>query len=163
MDSSRIDWEPHDRHWIRLRGPWEAVRIDDEGREAPAERIRLPADWQAFCTAGEGEARFTRRFQQPTNLDAEEHVVVTLTNVNTDVVATLNGQSVAPLTTPLGTPDCWPAESCLSYDVTHLLRPTNVLSLQLPVPSPEQSTRVGLHDPVLLEIISLDESVESSE
>ena len=151
-----MKWEPYDRHWIRLRGPWKVVRLDPDGAEGIPESIRLPSDWSLVCQEGGGVARFSRRFQRPTHLDADERVTVTMTNVNTDVKAALNGRSVAPLAVPLGDPECWPAAACRSFDVSDVLEVTNMLSLELRLPSVDDSPRMGLHEPVLLEIVTLD-------
>ena len=155
-----MDWEPHDRHWIRLRGPWEAVQVDADGREGPAERIRLPADWGPYCRRSNSTVRFLRRFQQPTHLDPEERVLVTLTNFRTNVHATLNGRTIVPLDVPLGEPECWPAENSLSFDVTDVLETTNLLGLELQLPADESSAHTGLHEPVLLEIVTPDTPAE---
>ena len=83
-------------------------------------------------------------------------MLITLTNLNMTLTASLNGQRLAPLDVPLGEPECWPAETCLSFDVTEMLETTNVLGLELQLPLGESSVQAGLHEPVLLEIVTPD-------
>jgi len=150
----QFDSEPYDRHWIRLRGPWDVSSVAESGTDS-VERVRLPADWRTLFGEQTGTACFQRRFQCPTHLDDDERVCVTLLDVRAQVHCQLNGQDVPPLAAPLGDPGCWPAESCLSFDLTDLLQPSNQLRLALTV---EQlpADPVGLHEPVLLEIVTLD-------
>jgi hypothetical protein len=150
-----MDWEPHDRHWIRLRGPWEVCWIE-EGTPQPTSRVKLPATWQELFGERAGTARFVRRFQAPARLDPDERVCITLLDAGGEIRCRVNGILVEPLAVPLGDPACWPHERCLSFDVTDLLQPSNRLTLDVTVRD-AAAPNAGLHQPVLLEIVTLDE------
>jgi len=159
MNDDPLLWEPYDRHWIRLRGPWEVEWMaPPPGERASADvatgRVRLPTAWSELFGDRGGTARFSRRFQQPTNLDADERVLVTLSEVRCKVTALLNGSPVSPLTLPVGDPESAPGDDTLSFEITSLLQPTNRLTLELMVEDPEKHEKpCGLWRPVLLEII----------
>lgn len=150
-----MDWEPYDRHWIRLRGPWEVCWLEN-GTPQPPRRVKLPAAWNELFGERTGTARFVRRFQSPAALDPDERVCLTLVDVAADVHCRINDVPVAPLATPLGDPGCWPHERCLSFDVTDLLRLSNRLTLDMTVDD-AAGLNAGLHRPVLLEIVTLDD------
>lgn len=151
-----MDWEPHDRHWIRLRGPWEVTWINADGTAEPAERISLPADWRTLFGDRLGTARFIRVFQKPTQLDADERVCITLSHVGAGVRCRFNDVAITPLPTPLGDATCWPDEDCCSFDVTDYLHPTNRLTFEITVKT-TVAAPVGLHAPVLMEIVAICE------
>ena len=151
-----MDWEPHDRHWIRLRGPWRVSWIAADGTARSAQRVTLPSDWKSFAAEHCGTGRFERTFQKPTQLDADERVCITLTNVGADVQCQINGVPVPRLPTPLGDATCWPADECCSFDVTEHLQSTNRLTLEMRVPE-ATPLPVGLHEPVLIEIVTPDD------
>lgn len=65
-------------HSIRLRGPWECQVLESlpsEGTTAkagPLGRVTMPCDWSSTLGADfHGRVRFTRKFNQPTNLGSE--------------------------------------------------------------------------------------------
>ena len=150
-----MDWEPPDRHWIRLRGPWEVCWLG-EGTPHPPDRVKLPAAWSEVFGRRAGTARFVRRFQAPTGLDHDERVCITLLEFEGDARCSVNDTTVEPLAVPLGDPGCWPHERCLSFDITGLLQPSNQLTLDITVEDAD-APNAGLHQPVLLEIITPDE------
>jgi hypothetical protein len=160
MSDDPLLWEPYDRHWIRLRGPWDVTWLaPPPDNTMPAavtsERVRLPAAWHELFGKRVGTARFSRRFQQPTNLDAEERVLVTLCEVRCEVRAKLNASPLIPLDTPIGDPASAACEDTLSFEITPLLQPSNLLTLELTVHAPEKRERsCGLWRPVLLEVIT---------
>jgi hypothetical protein len=82
---------------IRLRGPWECER------------------------AGAGGARFTRRFNQPTNLEAHERVWLVFERVGQAAWAMLNGQPLAQLD---------PTSESNRVEITPVLAPHNVLAIE---------------------------------
>lgn len=149
-----MDWEPHDRHWIRLRGPWDVSWRDDAGGLVEKRRVRLPVSWQELIGCRGGTATFRRRFQQPSQLDTNERVCITVTNAHARVCCTLNNAPVSQLPQPLGTPDCWPAGACSSFDVTAHLQLANELMLEVTVDG-TSSLLAGLHEPVLIEIVTV--------
>ncbi|MCA9074296.1 MAG: hypothetical protein KDA93_04625 [Planctomycetaceae bacterium] len=156
MSDVPLLWEPYDRHWIRLRGPWDITWHDGEGGIESPRRVKLPASWSELFENRSGTARFERRFQRPTNLDADERVVITICEVKCTVMAMLNNETLSPLREPLGDPANVPGKDPLSFDVTDLLRSTNLLSLELSVSEPISSeTPCGLWQPVFLEVITL--------
>lgn len=148
--------EPHDRHWIRLRGYWEYCTVSGDGRPEEQGRIKLPAAADAFPPNMRGSVRLSRRFQMPTNLDAQERVCITLSDASPDMSACLNGERLRALPQPLGDPSCWPADRCVSFDVTEQLRSRNTLTLTIEVDDSKQR-RTGLEKPVLLEIVTPDD------
>ncbi|MBX3437252.1 MAG: hypothetical protein KF861_07175 [Planctomycetaceae bacterium] len=160
--SEPLDWEPYDRHWIRLRGPWDVLWISpfDEALSSLQERsrrVKMPADWRSLFGERSGTARFSRRFQRPTNLDDDERIVVTLCGVRCAVNASLNGSSLSPLTRPLGDPACKPCEDSQSFDITDRLVLSNQLQLDLTVSKTALATGpCGLWQPVFLEVITAE-------
>lgn len=150
----QIDSEPHDRHWIRLRGPWEVTWCGSSASSS-GKRVKLPLDWRTLFGEQTGTAQFRRRFQTPSQLGELEHVCITLFEVQAHARCEVNGHVVPALEAPLGSPECWPAKSCLSFDITEHLQSSNQLTLELTVdefpPLP-----IGLHEPVLLEIVTLE-------
>jgi hypothetical protein len=159
MDDA-LDWEPYDRHWIRLRGPWDVAWIearDDahEGERPLCQRVRLPAGWLEIFGNRTGTARFVRRFQCPTGLDRDERVLVTLCDVRCRVSAQLNDAVLMPLEEPVGDEASSPCEDSLSFEITPLLQPRNRLSLELTVGHAHLAAApCGLWRPVLLEIVT---------
>jgi hypothetical protein len=153
--SIAMDREPWDRHWIRLRGPWEVAWLEGASYGPPT-TAKLPAPWIALFGPRAGTARFIRRFQAPARLDPDERVCVTLCGVGGEVAFWINNIPLTPLKTPLGEPDCWPHERCLSFDITALLRRSNRLTLEITVRDPAAPDS-GLHQAVLLEIVTLDD------
>lgn len=155
-DTDAIRMEPHDRHWIRLRGPWDVAWVNEAGDEQNAQRVKMPASWQSLFGERTGTAIFRRRFQRPTGLDPEERVCVTLRSVGADIRCVINQLAVDALPAPLGDASCWPGDNCLSFDVTEQLETSNLLQLTLETKE-LSSTPAGLHEPVLLEIVTLDD------
>lgn len=157
MSDDPLQWEPYDRHWIRLRGPWKVIwrGIDDQAEST--RRVKLPASWIELFGGEQGTARFERRFQRPTNLDVDERVVISLCEVNCSVTAWVNDHELPPLKEPLGDPANVPCQDPVSFDVTNLLEPSNQLTLELSVSNTVSSeNNCGLWQPVLLEVITLD-------
>jgi beta-galactosidase/beta-glucuronidase len=127
-------------HVIRLRGPWELAPLsndkasNDEASDeslAPAAaeacRVEVPGDWCAALGADfVGTARYTRRFNCPTNLDPHERVWLALDAVDHQARVTLNGQPLGSLTGSLAT---------ARFDITAALAPHNTLSVDVSLPS----------------------------
>lgn len=153
-----MDWEPYDRHWIRLRGPWEVAWLAADGGTDPQQtavrRVTLPASWQELFGQCGGTARFRRRFQRPTGLDPDERVRIVLEDVGGSIAARLNDVPLSPLYD-----EDEPEKMC--FDVTDLLQFTNLLTLDITFdPSGSEPSHGGLWRPVLIEILMLDDEVE---
>ena len=153
-------------HRIRLVGPWdftwrEAPESDDGPDELEPRSINptrtgsvpMPCDWQALFGTAAGCATFSRRFHRPTNLDANEQVVIILTGVGGGGKLSLNGSVLTEFTSTTE-----PVEA----DVTDRLLPFNVLEVSIhfrPATAPEPATGPpnpgGLFAPVVLEIRQL--------
>jgi hypothetical protein len=144
-------------HTIRLRGPWEyqplarAVLLADgsvslDERDLPAgDTIVLPADWGEILGSDfRGLVRFTRRFTQPTGLDATTRVWLMIEDVDWQGTVALNGQqlghiqlaetSPAPClpVAPSLRPAIPPPTSCPArFDITSLLQPRNELTIDV--------------------------------
>ncbi len=163
MDDEPLLWEPYDRHWIRLRGPWDVSWInpppggDDPPPGVASGRVILPANWRDLFGDRPGTARFCRRFQRPSNLDPEERVLITLCEVRCRVRAVLNDTVLSPIDEPIGDPASAPCEESLSFDMTDAMSQANRLVLDLTVEGTETDEGpCGLWRPVLLEIITPD-------
>ncbi len=147
-----MDPEPLNQHSIRLRGPWDVEWLSGN-RGGPSastpdvRQVKLPADWRQLFGERSGLARFRRRFQRPTGLEAHTRVLIVVERVGGEVTLTL-GQ------TPIPVLDFDEDSQRLRFDVTGHLQPTNVLTLDI---SCDLSTREtgtgGLWRPVLIEIL----------
>lgn len=87
---------------MRLAGPWRyEVLARYKGAEAPltgaatSGTARLPGDWSRELGAEfRGRVRYTRAFNQPTNLDPHEHVWLVIDGVDAAAAVVLNGQEL---------------------------------------------------------------------
>lgn len=104
----------------------------------------MPAGWQDLFGDWTGRARFTRRFNRPTNLEPHERVLIVLEHPVGRADVQLNGRT-------LGTAQH--GEESARFDVTGILRPMNVLVIDVEVNS--QHARAGeLWEAVVIEIQS---------
>ena len=122
-------------HVIRLRGPWEIeplARFVEAGAGEHGEvtgdlpaggKTLVPGDWAELLGADFlGRARYTRRFNCPTNLDPHERVWLVFDGVNEEAQVTLNGQPLGQFT----------AGQCPHpFEITRLLVPHNVLVVEV--------------------------------
>lgn len=128
-------------HRMHLKGPWEVRRLD---REEASRRVVMPTDWRALFGDQSTRAEFRRKFNQPTNLEAHEHVWIVLEGIRGDATVRLNGHLLGTIsheTTQAG------------FEITSFLRLHNELVVELsfaPDQHPEQLG--GLFGPVVLEI-----------
>jgi hypothetical protein len=97
-------------HIIRLRGPWE--------------RQLLP----------QGSARYTRRFHQPTGLDAESRVWLAIENFAAGASVTVNDCLCTPL--PAHGAEAAPDEPRVAarFDITPLLQAQNNVAIDVASP-----------------------------
>ncbi len=133
-------------HRMFLKGPWEVRRLD---REEPSRRVTLPASWQTiFPGSNCGRAEFRRKFNQPTNLEAHEHVWIVFQGVRGAAWVDFNGQRLGGI--DIG-------EETAEFEITPHLWRHNELVVQLTfwVGSPPDQPG-GLWGPVALEIRSED-------
>src|SRR5215468_4618580 len=84
-------------HRIRLRGPWEyqplARTPPAAGPVPPGGRMSLPCRWdEGGLRDFAGRVRYVRRFGQPRQIDAHEHVWLTFGGVDGTAEVWLNGQ-----------------------------------------------------------------------
>jgi hypothetical protein len=137
-------------HSIRLRGPWEllplarAVRTA-AGMQEVAERLpaggrtQVPGDGRELLgDEFTGRARFTRRFNLPTNLDAHERVFLVIAGLDARASVQLNGEPLH------ATPD---ALTSRRHDVTPHLKLHNALEIEILYPGDpigEVSLEIGL-------------------
>jgi beta-galactosidase/beta-glucuronidase len=131
-----------------LKGPWEARRLN---REEPSRRVTLPANWQTiFDGSSCGCAEFRRRFNQPTNLEAHEHVWIVFQGVRGAGWVSLNGQRLGGIEF---------GDETAEFEITPHLAQHNELVVQLTfdVGSPLDQPG-GLWGPVALEIRSEDQN-----
>ena len=120
-------------HVIRLRGPWEltplartvstAAGMQEVAEGLPAGgRTQVPGDGRELL--GEdfaGRARFTRRFNLPTNLDSHERVYLVIESLDARAAARLNGEPLH------ATPN---ALTSRRHDVTAVLKLHNALEIE---------------------------------
>jgi hypothetical protein len=151
-------------HRIQLKGPWEFEWLAADERSPSAgparssgpedelgarhlageHRVHMPATWQSLFGDAAGRARFRRRFNRPTNLDADERVFLVFDGISGAAEISLNGHGLGAVTG---------AAFSAEFEATPLLEPANVLLVELvfnPADHPEQPG--GLWAPVALEI-----------
>lgn len=132
-------------HQIRLRGPWTAYGPGAAAPESAPATAHLPADWRTLFGERAGRARFVRRFNRPTNLDADERVWIVLSDVGGPVTLRVNGEPVEPV------PAVDPSKS--NFDITSRLQPHNELEIEIEFdPSADPAAPGGLWRPVTIEI-----------
>ena len=96
-------------HVIRLRGPWDlqplarfssaadAAIIESTDPLPPAQRINPLTDWGTALGPGfRGRARYSRRFNRPTGLEAHERVWLVVAGVDGHGQCLLDGQPLFP-------------------------------------------------------------------
>lgn len=132
-------------HRILLRGPWQCEWLDgpvpalDEART----RLHMPVSWQDAFGAVSGRVRFSRRFHLPTNLEPEERVVLAFAAVGGSAQFTVNETDIDPDRQPDGMLRC---------DVTDLLKPANMLTVDVEFDPQAVDEPGGLWKPVAIEI-----------
>lgn len=143
-DADFIDEDlPPDLYAIRLQGPWryEWYAPDDPDAVSKSGTMRLPDPAARFemrtCTS----LRLKRRFHRPTNLDADERVMVLLPGGCRPSSVEVNGQEVEFPKIVGDRP---------AADVTGQLRESNELVLSFAAPSKEI---LPCSSPVLLGIM----------
>ena len=115
-------------HAIRLRGPWEL----SIGGANVSQRIDLPCTWRELFAAsaevsGCCSLTLSRRFHQPTGLQAGDRVLLSLADRGQRLTARLNGADLPFAARPDGTHEA---------DITGILIGHNELAVELVPPSP---------------------------
>lgn len=114
-------------HRIHLRGPWQYEWVSGSpAPNPPAGTVRLPSDWRSRFGPVAGRVRLRRRFHRPTNLAAEDRVLLVLSNLGDESAIQLNGQMLAPTLA---------SYDALSFDITPFLETTNELLIEMRVGS----------------------------
>ncbi len=146
-------------HRIHLRGPWEFDWLGASPLPTPlpgsqiaglmldARRIRMPAEWRLVFGPVAGEARFTRRFQWPTEIEEDERAAMVFLGFGGRGAATLND-------VPLGLL----AGGAASFDITGRFRSSNLLVVELEFDPAENDSPGGLWAPVAIEIRRIESS-----
>ncbi|QDU55989.1 hypothetical protein [Aeoliella mucimassa] len=121
-------------HCIRLRGPWRYEVLErqagDPTRSSEGKQ-QLPADWSS--TLGDdfrGTVRFVRKFHQPTGLETDQQVWLSIESLVSSARVTLNDQML---------PDCEAGN--WRHEVHKLLLPSNELTIE--VTHPHQAAGPG--------------------
>ena len=113
---------PMPAHRIQLRGPWEYRWLDTPPTEGlpfpPAGRVKMPAGWQSLFGRRSGHARFTRRFNRPTNVGPHQRVLIVLERPAGTAALRVNDHHLGTTT---------PAAESARFDVTAVLRRSNEL------------------------------------
>jgi hypothetical protein len=127
-------------HIIRLRGPWEyrvlavdtttASPPDATQATLPAGRIPMPADWgQPLGADFHGRVEYTRSFNRPTGLAAEQRVELVLAGLDAFGSATFNQQ-------PLG--EIPPGGAAARFNIGPLLLDRNTLVVEVELPRSDE-------------------------
>lgn len=138
-------------HRINLKGPWQYEHLDGEPLPELAtrkpildgSRVKMPSDWQAAFGTRRGRIRFSRRFHMPTNLSETERVHIAFDGVGGAVTVALNGHPIGGLRTNT---------SKISFDVTELLQPSNMLVADVSYDAETDGELGGLWSAVGIEI-----------
>jgi len=112
-------------HRIQLRGPWEYRWLGTLPDELPfpaAGGVKMPADWQSLFGDRAGRARFSRRFNRPTNLEPHERVLIVLEHPVGRARLQLNDHELDTVSH---------ATESARFDVTGILKPMNELVIDI--------------------------------
>lgn len=132
-------------HAIRLRGPWQLTplarwsvadgRLVAQTQNLPAAtETDVPADWsRALGSEFFGQVEYLRRFGLPTNLTADEQVLLVVDRVDWQATITLNGELLGRQTH---------ADGSRRYDITRRLKPRNELRLVVELSPPVSNSAV---------------------
>lgn len=133
-------------HIIRLRAPWtlqamvrlvpvNLAEFEEQTTDLPpAAKVEVPGDWTELLGADfYGRVRYTRAFNCPTNLDAEERVWLVCDGVDAAAEFSLNGTPIFTLAGPNQPGSC---------DVTARLCPHNLLSVEVSLLPPGHARHV---------------------
>jgi len=135
-------------YYIRLVGPWKVQWLEPAfaaGKFTQEVSVKMPQDWVNLFGPQAGNARFTRTFHRPTNLDTSERVVIEFTGVRGSGRIWLNGEPLGQIA----------MDSCsIQVDVTPALRDNNQLVVELEFDPTQSADRGGLYDVVRLVIES---------
>lgn len=119
-------------HRINLRGPWEfswshdaRTRKDSTRAWPPRGEVILPCNWDAEFADSTGELALTRGFHRPTNLDADESVVLVFDGMCNLRRAGLNDRPLEQSDAAIDPPE---------FDVTQILEDFNVLLVFVDAP-----------------------------
>ena len=103
----------------------------------------MPADWRSLFGDRPGRARFTRRFNRPTNLEPHERVRIVIERPSGTAQLRLNKQE-------LGT--ALHAAESARFDVTGALRPMNELVIELEFSPGQHADPNELWQAVIIEV-----------
>ena len=136
-------------HRIHLKGPWDYFPLNS-GAGASADSalpasgtVKFPAKWQDVLGTFCGTVRFTRRFNQPTNLEVEDRVDLVFDGVGGHADVRLNDRKVGSIS---------PTESAARFEISTDLQLHNLLEVTVTWSGPATEAG-GLWAPVALEII----------
>jgi len=101
--------------------------------------IRLRSRWEIEPLEG-NQVRCTRRFHQPTGLEASSRVWLVIDDIGAPGEATLNGRLLGLIEGQEVT--------AARFDITAHLQPGNVLAIRLASAQPLESVRLEIHDGV---------------
>lgn len=128
-------------HRIQLRGPWDVQRLD---LSEPPMKVTMPAAWDVIFGNWSGLARFRRKFNWPTNLEAHERVWIVFDGIGGEGLVRINNQELGSIT----------AESAIAeFEITSQLSLHNELLVELAaVADGKPAAKRGLWGAVALEI-----------
>jgi len=105
----------------------------------------MPGDWSPICGVGfAGRVRFRRRFHWPSPLTPRERLRLVFDEIVGSAHLHLNETDLGAIAAG-GTP--------ASFEITHVLQPTNVLIVEIThIPSPDSAVAGGIPGEVRLEV-----------
>ena len=114
-------------HVIRLRGPWQyevLQRLAGDASRAGTGRQQLPADWSDVLGPDfRGTVRYRRKFHQPTGLEPDQQVWLSIESLVSSAMVSLNGHEL-----PVCDGNAW------QHEVHELLLPTCELTIDVTHP-----------------------------
>jgi hypothetical protein len=138
-------------HSMRLRGPWEYVwlspNLGEDSLGCPLSgTVKIPVTWEECFGKTPGTVLWSRRFQQPTNVEPTERVMIAAPTLAGVQAVRINDASL-----PL---DDQP-ESGFRFDITEVIQPTNLLQIEMICKSESEASERGMTEPAVIEIWSL--------
>jgi beta-galactosidase/beta-glucuronidase len=138
-------------HFIRLRGPWNWQPVSRWTQNPSGEwqltandlpqggAIVLPGDWNAILGENHlGSVLFTRTFRCPQAIAAAAHVSLEIEDANRQAKVELNDQLLGEIISSQ-LPAAYTVQRCPArFDITRLLRPSNLLSVTVTSSPPDE-------------------------
>jgi hypothetical protein len=137
-------------HSMRLKGPWEYVWLspvvdNKQTQESRSGSVKIPATWEDCFGKTPGSVVWSRRFQQPTNLDPTERVMIAAPGLAGVTAVRINATELPMDDQP---------QVGFRFDVTEALQPSNQLHIEMTCSSESEIPNRGMTEPAIIEIWS---------